>query len=112
MTGGAGAVVGALTAKTVHKRDIKRVVLAVSVDGWDFELKHYLYSSGYFKGYLAEEAIEIGQRVRDRLLAPYSPHPAADSESLTKNLTRLAELHAKGLLSNDEFSAAKRQLLS
>lgn len=112
VTGGAGAIVGALTAKTVQKREIKRVVLAVTVDGWDFELKHYLYSSGFFKGYCAEEAIEVGQRVRDTLLESVSPSAAADLDSAAKNLAVLANLHEKGLLNAEEFTAAKRRLLS
>lgn len=112
LTGGAGAVVGALTAKSVQKREVKRVVLAVTVDGWDFEFKHYLYSSGYFKGYRAEEAIEVGQRVRDRLLEPDSSPEAIDSNALSKSLAALTDLHEKGLLSAEEFAAATRRLLS
>ena len=112
VTGGAGAIVGALTAKTVQKREVKRVALAVTVDGWEFELKHYLYSSGYFKGYHAEEAIEVGQRVRDKLLESGSPLAAADPDALAKNLASLSELHERGLLSAEEFTAAKHRLLS
>lgn len=112
VTGGVGAVVGAMTAKTVQKRAIKRVVLALTVDGWEFELKHHLYSEGYFKGYRAEEAIEVGQRVRDKLLESDSSPVAADSDVLAKSLASIADLHERGLLSAEEFTAAKHRLLS
>ncbi|NKY32408.1 SHOCT domain-containing protein [Nocardia speluncae] len=46
---------------------------------------------------------------------PYArpaPAPAAaESEDLVEKLHSLGELHASGVLSDDEFAAAKRQLL-
>ncbi|WP_280398961.1 SHOCT domain-containing protein [Nocardia carnea] len=41
-----------------------------------------------------------------------APAPAAaESEDLVSKLHKLGELHASGVLSDDEFTAAKRQLL-
>ncbi|MYR08955.1 hypothetical protein GTV32_22740 [Gordonia sp. SID5947] len=41
-----------------------------------------------------------------------TPPPAAASDDLTAQLTRLAELHASGALSDAEFADAKRHLLT
>lgn len=41
LTGGVGAVVGAMTAKTVHKREIKAVALVLSLPDSTIEVKHY-----------------------------------------------------------------------
>lgn len=44
--------------------------------------------------------------------APPAPAPAAaESADLVSKLHELGELHASGVLSEDEFAAAKRQLL-
>lgn len=44
-----------------------------------------------------------------------APEPAAEQapseDELTASLNRLADLHARGVLSDDEFSAAKAKLL-
>ncbi|MEU1980683.1 SHOCT domain-containing protein [Nocardia sp. NPDC019395] len=43
--------------------------------------------------------------------APPPPAPAAEPEDLVDKLHKLGELHSSGVLSDDEFTAAKRQLL-
>jgi hypothetical protein len=41
----------------------------------------------------------------------YAPAPAADPGGLSGELERLADLHRQGLLTDDEFNAAKAKLL-
>lgn len=41
-----------------------------------------------------------------------APAPAAGGTDLTAELMKLADLHTKGLLSDDEFAAAKAKLLA
>ena len=41
-----------------------------------------------------------------------APAPAAPSTDLTSELERLADLKAQGILSEDEFAAAKAKLIS
>jgi hypothetical protein len=48
---------------------------------------------------------------RPGLLGTMTRTPIAD-DTLVDHLTRLAELHSRGALSDEEFQAAKRQLLS
>ena len=83
---------------------------------WDRRtLTHYLHRSGYFKGYIAQEAIEVGQRVLDKLHEPEAPAAAsatADSVDLAESLASLSDLHEKGLLTAEEFSRAKAKLLT
>jgi hypothetical protein len=44
--------------------------------------------------------------------APPPPAPAAAAPSLTDQLKQLADLKASGVLSDDEFNAAKQKLLA
>ncbi|TCN46749.1 putative oligomerization/nucleic acid binding protein [Rhodococcus sp. SMB37] len=43
--------------------------------------------------------------------APAPPGPPASSDDLVAKLKQLGELHTAGVLSDDEFAAAKKQLL-
>ncbi|MGN5237047.1 SHOCT domain-containing protein [Rhodococcus sp. SJ-3] len=43
--------------------------------------------------------------------APAPPAPPASSDDLVSKLKQLGELHTAGVLSDDEFAAAKKQLL-
>jgi hypothetical protein len=47
-----------------------------------------------------------------RTTAPGSPAPPASGDSLTTQLRHLAELHASGALTDDEYSAAKARVLA
>lgn len=117
LTGGAGAIVGAMTAKSSHKRDIRRVKLSVRVKGEEFDRTHWLYSAGYFKGYTSEDAIKVAERVRARLLedeptARVFLSAAEPANDIAKSLAQLAQLHDSGALSDAEFMAAKNKLLA
>ncbi len=72
LTGGFGAVVGALSAKTTHRRAIQRVELVIEVllGGERLKLRHSLSSSGSLKGYVGEEAIRVGERIIKKLMKP------------------------------------------
>jgi hypothetical protein len=41
----------------------------------------------------------------------YAPPPAAAEPDVTTELTQLAQLHSQGILTDEEFSAKKAQLL-
>lgn len=123
-TGGAGAIVGALTAKSEVKRDIKKVTIQVmlprlrynhrgiAVPGEPVVSEHTLYKSGSFKGYAPEEAIQVGTKVVKAILAGAQPTAVAPSPpDLAGGLAALAELHAKGMLTEAEFASAKQRLL-
>jgi hypothetical protein len=42
---------------------------------------------------------------------PPPPAPAAEEEDMTEQLAKLANLHQQGILSDEEFAAAKAKLL-
>jgi len=44
--------------------------------------------------------------------APPAPAAAAPAEDMTSELERLASLHSSGILSDDEFAAAKAKVLN
>ncbi|MDR2930899.1 MAG: DUF4429 domain-containing protein [Propionibacteriaceae bacterium] len=46
-----------------------------------------------------------------KLHEPHAPQPQAASPSTSEELNRLAQLHAQGVLSDSEFSAAKNRIL-
>lgn len=118
LTGGAGAIVGAMTAKSTVKRDIRMVAISLTVPAYDpinkpLTYKHTLYRPGYFRGYAPDEAINVGTRVVKKLLeATPQEAPAATHTDLAQGLSTLVDLHNKGLLSAEEFSAAKAKLLA
>jgi len=43
--------------------------------------------------------------------APATPAPASQMADITAQLTKLAELHTSGVLTDEEFAAAKKKLL-
>jgi hypothetical protein len=55
-----------------------------------------------------------GPRIENRsgVNLPFLPQPATASDGLTTELSRLAELHASGGLTDAEFAAAKSQILA
>ncbi len=119
LTGGAGAIVGAMTAKSQVKRDIRMVGISVTAPAYDpidkpFTYKHTLYRPGFFRGYLPDQAIEVGTRVVKAILEATQPAPAATvhQPDVAQSLATLVDLHSKGLLSADEFVAAKAKLLA
>jgi hypothetical protein len=58
------------------------------------------------------EAAEYEQQQYAAPAPPPTPEfPAAPAEALGDQLTKLAQLHAQGALTDDEFQTAKRQLL-
>lgn len=92
LTGGFGAVVGAMTAKSVARREVKSVKLVIEMKaekGW--KLTQQLQHHGSLKGYGGDEAIRIGERLIKRLLtpAPIAPAPAASPDSVQAPDARL-----------------------
>jgi hypothetical protein len=58
----------------------------------------------------AAQAVANAQAAQAAPAAPAAPAPAADD--LMAKITQLAQLHAQGILSDEEFAAAKAKLLS
>ena len=57
------------------------------------------------------EAAEYEQQYAAPAPPPPPEFPEAPADALGDQLTKLAQLHAQGALTDDEFQAAKRQLL-
>ena len=60
--------------------------------------------------YAAQDAAAQQQYV-EQAPQQYAPPPAAAEPDITTELTQLAELHSKGILTDEEFAAKKAQLL-
>ncbi len=74
---------------------------------------------GTFAGALVGGVVgsEVGKKVGGSLLNKFSGKdkketPSADKADVTAELQKLAKLHKDGVLSDDEFRAAKAQLLN
>jgi hypothetical protein len=118
LTGGVGAIVGGMTAKTVTTHTVKKVHLKFTVKGsdplyGDRHLETILYQEGSFSMKVADDAIKLGSDVVKKIEAAIAPPDAvtpvekAPPESLASSLAKLADLHSRGLLTDDEFTAAK-----
>lgn len=110
LTGGAGAVVGAMTAKTVTRRQVRSVALIVNIVDLDYPLEHILFTAGFFKGYGADEALQMAEKVIARIQKTASK-PESDAH-LIERLSQLGELYERGLLSQLEYDQAKSRLLA
>lgn len=62
--------------------------------------------------HIAELRRRIAEHKRPVVVQQAAPQPPAQASSLAEELGRLAALHADGLLSDDEFSAAKQRLIN
>lgn len=61
----------------------------------------------------AAQAVANAQAAQAAQAAPVAAAPAAPAEDdMMAKLTQLAQLHSQGILSDDEFAAAKAKLLS
>jgi hypothetical protein len=58
----------------------------------------------------AEEQQQAAPQQQDAQPAPPPPAPPAEDDSMAK-LQQLAQLHTQGVLSDEEFSAAKAKIL-
>jgi hypothetical protein len=58
----------------------------------------------------AEEQQQAAPQQQDAQPAPPPPAPPAEDDSMAK-LQQLAQLHSQGVLSDEEFSAAKAKIL-
>lgn len=55
---------------------------------------------------------EVKDYIERRRAELQAPHPTTTTTSLSDEFQKLAQLHAQGVLSADEFQAAKNQLIS
>lgn len=117
LTGGAGAIVGAMTAKSEVRHEIRKVAISLVAPHWDpinkpLSFRHELYRPGYFKGYGSDEAIKVGAKVVEQIVASKEKVSSSPvSPDLAQSLLSLADLHGRGLLNDAEFALAKQRLL-
>ena len=128
--GGVGAIIGGLSGKTTTTDKITRIDLRLIVDDMVSPLHDVnIFSMEIQKGSAVHQSImqsarhwhgllEVGIRQADKAAAQV--HPLAHAQNLTPlqagsvsdELIKLAELQAQGVLSDDEFKAQKKKLLS
>jgi hypothetical protein len=120
LTGGAGAIVGALTASKTQRRTVKRIELVLKLPDSAHPFVYTLHANTHFKGYRAQEAEEIGNRLCKLINAHIAAAREAEAASaaeptqpggFAEDLASIADLYTKGLLTKDEFEAAKAKLL-
>ena len=120
LTGGAGAIVGALTASKTQRRAVKRIELVLKLPDSPAPFVYTLHANAHFKGYRPQEAEEIGNRLcklinahiaAGRLITATGAFEESQKVGLAEGLASLADLFSKGLLTKVEFEAAKAKML-
>jgi len=99
----AGTAVVAGTATAVSNRVSRRQ--AARWDQQDYQQQQAYQQQAYQQQQYAQQ-----QAYAQPAPAP-APAPAADDDSMTDELARLAKLRDQGVLTDEEFAAAKAKLL-
>ncbi|MBE0010397.1 MULTISPECIES: SHOCT domain-containing protein [unclassified Arthrobacter] len=68
--------------------------------------------TGQAQGPTAEASRRAHDRSRESAAATGPPRPHAGADQLADQLARLAQLHSSGVLTPEEFAAAKSRLLA
>lgn len=120
LTGGVGALIGALGAKKKQVKNIKRVELKIIVSG--STTPTYTIVFGSVRGFDANQAIANASKWHDLLSIAIKEHgdsvqlasskQSSQPQSVADELNKYADLLKKGFLSEDEFKKAKAALLS
>lgn len=120
LTGGVGALIGALGAKKKQVKNIRRVELKIIVSGNYKSTYIILFGSG--SGFIAEHAIRDASKWHDLLSVAIKEHSdsmqmasskqSSQLTSVADELNKYADLLSRGLISDDEFKQAKAALLS
>jgi hypothetical protein len=115
LLGGVGLLLGGATATKNKKVEIKKVVLNLTFRGDITKGGHSLtlFQPGHFTGENAEQAVALAERIHDAIgrAKTRANGIAGGTPDLADQLMRLANLHANGALTAEEFKAAKSRLL-
>ena len=94
----------AIQSLGVSKRTTGETI-SIAISGRDAEITNVRHGEG-------EALVAAYREVRDARRAPAAPLPhAVPAESITDQLRKLGELHQAGILTDDEFTAKKADLL-
>ena len=118
LTGGIGALIGGFTAKQEQVVNVNSVSLVLTfIDKPSSIIKIDLYRSGAFwNKHTPQSAQDKANAIKSWIERMQSQKTQSDQVNITVSLSdqilNLAQLHSQGLLTSDEFIAAKRKLLS
>jgi len=106
--------------RVVRRRSIARVAVGTAVVAGTAGAVHHHQDQKYAQQDAAaqqsyENAYQEGvadAQSQQQDYAPPPPAPAAPSPDLTAQLLQLSQLHDSGVLSDEEFAAAKQKLLA
>lgn len=138
IAGGAGAIVGGLSGDTKQNKKVSKVQVKIKLR----DINHPSFTIDCFncktmtaagepikpssmEGYLYKQGLNDAQRIADTIsaiiditdkasknVAKSTPQQAKPVGSVADELSKLADLKAKGILTDDEFAAQKKALLS
>lgn len=118
LTGGVGALVLAMGAKKKHEDNIRCVelkILTVGTASHSHTVTFFEKGSWGSASHAMREAADwhdlISVAIREAQLEQAVPAPSS-SPSIAEEIGKLADLHAKGILSDAEFQSAKLSVLS
>ncbi len=138
IAGGAGAIVGGLSGDTKQNKKVSKVQVKIKLR----DINHPSFTIDCFncktmtaagepikpssmEGYLYKQGLNDAQRIADTIsaiiditdkasknVANSTPQQAKPAGSVADELSKLADLKAKGILTDEEFDAQKKVLLS
>lgn len=138
IAGGAGAIVGGLSGDTKQNKKVSKVQIKIrlrdinhpsfTIDCFDCktmtageapikpsDLEGHLYKQGLRDAQQIADTVSAIIDITDRgakNIAQSTPQPAKAIESVADELSKLADLKSKGILTDEEFAAQKKALLN
>jgi hypothetical protein len=115
LAGGVGAIIGGLSGSTSTKEKVKGVSLKLIVN----DTKNPVHLIDFIEltntgSTIPEQALEEAKAWHDLLsviINQGKKEPPKEQRSEADQIERYAEMHKNGILSDEEFSAAKKKLL-
>lgn len=115
--GKTGALIGAIGSKSVQQEQIRDITVRLELDDSSCPIYDHRIFNGEFKkdGWLyrqeSQKARSISSQISSLIRATTADISNKDLSSVSAEIVKLAELHASGALSSDEFAEAKQRVL-
>lgn len=98
--------------RVMRRRRVARVAVGTAVVAGTAGAVHHYQDNKYAEKDAQQQQEYEGEQYEEEQEQDYAPAEQASGPDLTAQLQQLAQLHESGVLSDEEFAAAKQKLLA